>query len=206
MATEEENIQALSHAVMAEAQSEADQTLEEARKKAEEIRAKSQEQAEAERAKILENANKEADRLRKQTIASAHLKARTLQLEQREELLNRVFEQSRRQLVNAQNNGDYNGTAVSLLKEALGKLGSDSAVVQADEHTQAVFTPETLNAVSKETGVRLELGEPLKQGTGVIVQTKDGHLRYDNTLETRMGRLQDSLRNPIYHLLMGETL
>lgn len=206
MATEEENIQALSHAVMAEAQGEADQTLEEARKKAADIRVKSEEQASAERTKLLENANKEADRLRKQTIASAHLKARTLQLEQREELLNRVFEQARQQLGDVQKNGDYKGIAVALLIEALGKLGGDSAVIQADERTRAVFTPETLDIVSKDTKVSLELGEPLKQGTGVVVQTKDGHLRYDNTLETRLGRLQDSLRNPIHHLLMGETL
>ncbi len=205
MATVDENIQALSHAVMTEAQGEAEQKLEEARKKADDIRAKSEEQAAADRTRILENANKEADRLRKQTIASAHLKARTLQLEQREEILNRVFDQARKQLTDVQNDGGYKEVAVSLLKEALGRLGSNSAIVQADERTQKIFTPDILNSVSTETGVKLELGEPLKQGNGVVVQTADGHLRYDNTLETRMGRLQDSLRNPIYQLLMGET-
>ena len=49
------------------------------------------------------------------------------------------------------------------------------------------------------------MGEPLKQGMGVVVQTPDGHRRYDNTLETRMTRLQDAMRNPVYRLLMGES-
>ncbi len=206
MATVEENIQALSHAVMTEARGEAEQSVEEARKKADEIRAKAREQAASERAKILDNANKEAARLRNQTIASANLKARTLQLEQREKLLNQVFKQANGQISGIQKNGDYTGIAVALLKEALGRLGSDSAVIQADEKTRGVFTPDTLGSITKDTGVKLQLGEPLKQGTGVVVQTVDGHLRYDNTLETRMNRLQDSLRNPVYQILMGETL
>jgi len=206
MATEEENILALSHAVMTEARGEAEQSLEEARKKADEIRTKSQEQAAAERARILDSANKEAGRLRNQTIASAHLKARTLQLEQREKVLNQVFEQAMRQLPELPKSGDYPEIAVSLLKEALGRLGGDSAVIHADEHATSAFTPETVRAVSKETGVKLQLGEALNRGIGVIVESPDGHLRYDNTLETRMRRLQDSLRNPVNQLLMGEAL
>ena len=206
MATEEENIQALSQAVMTEARGEAEQALTEAKRKAEEIRSKLQEQAAAERARILENASTEAARVQKQTIAAAHLKARTLQLERREKILVRVFEKAKVQLPDIQNNGEYKGIAISLLKEALGHLGSDAAVIQADAKARVAFTPEVLNSISKEVGIKLELGETLTKGLGVVVQTPDGHRRYDNTLETRMGRLQDSLRNPVYHLLMGEPL
>lgn len=205
MATEEENIQALSHAVMTEARSEAEQSIADARQKADEIQAKAREQAAAERAKILENAKKEATRLHSQTIASAHLKARTLQLDQREKILTDVFDRAKRQLTDVQKEGGYKDIVISLMKEALGRISSDSAVIQADERTRALLTPDTLKTVSQETGMRLELGETLKQGTGVVVQTVDGHRRYDNTLETRMSRLQDSLRNPVYQLLMGET-
>ena len=206
MATEAENIQGLSHAVMTEARSEAEHRIVEARQKAEEIRSKAQEQAAAERAKILENANKEAARMKSQMVASAHLKARTVQLEQREQVLNHVFEQAMRQLPEIQKNGEYKAIAAALLKESLERLGSDSAVIQADERTRSVLSPETLASISKESGVQLSLAEPLTQGTGLVVETPDGHRRYDNTLETRMGRLQDSLRNPVYRLLMGETV
>ena len=98
MSTEEESIQALSHAVMAEARAEADQTLTEARQKADAIRSESERQAAAERARILANANLEAARLRSQAVAAAQLKARTLQLEQRELLLDDVFGQALHQI------------------------------------------------------------------------------------------------------------
>ncbi len=55
-------------------------------------------------------------------------------------------------------------------------------------------------------GVRLRAGEPLARGTGVVLETPDGHRRYDNTLETRLARMQDGLRAPVYHILMGEAV
>ena len=95
---------------------------------------------------------------------------------------------------------------MALLKEALEHLGSNSAIVQADPHTLGLLSSTVLESITKESGVKLELGEPLKQGTGLIVRTSDGHRQYDNTLETRLNRMQDSLRNPVYRLLMGEPL
>jgi V/A-type H+/Na+-transporting ATPase subunit E len=206
MSIEEENIQALSHAVMAEARAEADQTLTEARQKADAIRSESEKQVAAERARIMANANQEAARLRSQAIASAQLKARTLQLEQRELLLEDVFRQALQQIPVVQTSADYGDVTMALLKEALKHLGSNSAVVQADTRTIQLLSPAALESISKETGVKLERGEPLKQGTGLIVRTPDGHRQYDNTLETRLKRMQDSLRNPVYRLLMGESL
>lgn len=205
MNTEEENIQALSRAVMTEARVEAEHSLAEARQKADAIRSESQTQAAAERARILAKANQEAARLRSQAIAAAQLKARTLQLEQRELLLNDVFEQAKQQIPAVQKNAEYKNISMALLKEALEHLGSDSALIQADSSTQELLGP-LLESISKETGVKLELGQPLTQDRGLIVQTPDGHRQYDNTLETRLKRMQDALRNPVYRLLMGESI
>jgi len=38
----------------------------------------------------------------------------------------------------------------------------------------------------------------------VIVQTPDGHLNFDNTLETRLARMQNPLRADVFRLLTGE--
>ena len=57
----------------------------------------------------------------------------------------------------------------------------------------------------QELAVKLELGEPLERGTGVVIVTDDEHRRYDSTLETRLSRMQASLRTPVYHILMEAT-
>jgi vacuolar-type H+-ATPase subunit E/Vma4 len=53
--------------------------------------------------------------------------------------------------------------------------------------------------------VQLQAGPVFDQGIGVIVETMDGHLQFDNTLETRLSRMQNSLRARVYELLTGES-
>jgi vacuolar-type H+-ATPase subunit E/Vma4 len=206
MRSPEDNIEALSRAISGQAQSEADQLLAEARAKAEDIRRKASQQAAAERAEILDRAKREAERLRSQAVASAQLKARTQQLESREKLLDGAFDGARQSLSSVQRRKDYDEIALRLLKDALAHLAAPAATVLSDEATRKLLTAKVLEAVAKETGVKLELGPALPHGTGVIVQTADGHRQYDNTLETRLRRMQETLRAPVYHLLMGESV
>ena len=206
MSENNDDIKMLSRAVINNARGDAEQNLNEAREKAAAIRKNAEAQAAAERAKILQKASAEAERLRSQVLASGQLKARTLQLEQREQLLESVFQTARQQLATVQKSTDYKQTAERLLREALAQLGAEQAVVRADDVTQKLLAGPLLEGVAKELKLKVRLGEPLKQGTGVVVETEDGRRQYDNTLETRLGRLQDTLRSPVYHLLMGEPL
>lgn len=199
-------MQTLYQAVMSEAQAEADQILSEARAKAEAIRQNAREQAQAERKNILERATQETDRTRRQAIATAQIKARTIELEHRENILRRVFETARQQLPTVQQWSDYDRIVRQLLREALNRLESSKAQVYADEVTIKCLTQDELQSISNELKVKLVIKEPLKHGTGVIVETENGRRRYDNTLETRLSRMQDELRSPVYHLLMGESL
>ena len=202
----DENIKVLSNAVLRDARSDADQVLADARAKADEIRQRAQEQADAERAKILEQANVDAERIRRQAIATTQLKARTMQLEQREKLLENVFETARQRLSSVQRSTDYEKIAQRLLREALIQLGASPVKVRADEVTQKTFTVNTLEKFSEELKIQIRLDESLKKGICVIVETEDGHRQYDNTFETRLKRMQDTLRTPVYRILMGEAL
>jgi vacuolar-type H+-ATPase subunit E/Vma4 len=205
MRSAEENIQALTRTVLNEAHAEAEQILAEAQAKAETMRKRAQEQASAERTDILARADQEAGRLRSQTVASAQLQARTIELEHREKLLNSVFDAVRRQLPGVQQRADYDQITRQLLREALMHLGADMAQIRADELTRTHLTDQVLAEISAELGMQVQHGTPLDQGVGLIVQTADGHRQYDNTLEARLDRLQNTLRAPVLRLLMGET-
>jgi vacuolar-type H+-ATPase subunit E/Vma4 len=129
-----------------------------------------------------------------------------MQLEQREKLLNTVFERARKQLPTVLQWTEYPQIASQLLKETLQNLESDSVVVQADATTQHLLKDRLLREIGREMNRKVEMGEPLAQGTGVMAQSENGHMHYDNTLETRLARMQNSLRSPVYRLLMGEPL
>jgi len=205
MKPEEENIERLARAILQEARDEAGQVKADAQAKADEIRKRAQQLAEFERSAVLERAREDVERLRGQAVASAQLKARTAQLEHREKLLDKVFQSAREKLSNIKKRSNFDKIAVQLLREALTELSVDSADVHADDATQKVLNNH-LDEISKELNVKITLGEPLKEGTGVIVDAAGGKIHYDNTLETRLTRLQNSLRSSIYHVLNGERL
>jgi vacuolar-type H+-ATPase subunit E/Vma4 len=206
MRSVEENIEALSRAMLGDAKAEAEQILAEAKAKADAVRQKAEEHAAAERAQILEKANQEADRLRGQVIATTQMKARTMELDHREKLLDKVFTLAHQQLADVVKRSDYNTIARRLVHEALVQLKPVSAKIRADKVTQGFLTKQVLDELSKEFKVNLAFGEPLERGIGVVVETDDGHLQYDNTFETRLSRLQNGLRPPVYRILIGETL
>jgi vacuolar-type H+-ATPase subunit E/Vma4 len=199
-------MESLSRAMIGEAKAEAEQAVTEAKARADAIRKKGQEQAEAQRAEILGRARQDAERLRGQVMATTQMKARTTELDHREILLNNVFATSRKQISSVQQWTDYNQIALRLLREALGQIKSPKVTVRADGTTQKNYTEAVLADLAKEFGTEISLGAALEKGTGVVVETADGHLQFDNTLETRLNRLQNTLRSPVYRLLIGETL
>ena len=206
MVSIDENLKVLSRAVLNDVQDEADQILDQAKTKAERIRQRAKEQAEAERTKILDHASVEAERVRSQAVATSQLKARTMLLEHREKLLDEVFETAKQRLSSVLRGSDYQETAQRLVKEAVHQLKAESAMVRADEETMKALSTSVIEKLSKETQIKIKLGDSLEKGLGVIAETEDGHRQYDNTLETRLKRMQDTLRSSVHRILMGEAL
>ena len=204
MRTEAQGIEMLSRAILTEARDEAEQIKAEAREKAEAIRRRAQEQAEQERKAILDRAREDAERLRGQSAATAQLKVRSLQLSSREQLLDRVFKTVRERLPEVQNRPDYEDIAAQLLREALVQLRVNKAEVRADKTTLHVLKKGVLSELSRELNGQYNAADELEEGTGIIVDAADGKLNYDNTLETRLQRLESTLRASVYKILLGE--
>jgi len=204
MNTQVQDIEMLSRAILAEARDEAEQIKAEAKEKADAIRKRAQEQAEQERKTILERAREDAERLRGQAVATAQLKARSLQLTNREQLLDRVFKTVRERMPELQKRPEYEQVATQLLREALVQLRVNKAQVRADKTTQAILEKKALNELSKELNGEFTSAGVLEEVTGIIVDAADGKLNYDNTLETRLQRLEGTLRAAVYKLLIGE--
>ncbi len=203
MKTEAQDIDMLARAILTEAREEADQIKADAKEKADAIRKRAHEQAAVERKAILDRAREDAERLRGQSVATAQLKARSLQLTHREQLLDRVFKAVKEKLSDVQKHPDYDQIAATLLREALTELRVNKAEVRADETTQKSLK-KSLNEISKELNAELTIGDVLEEGSGVVVDAADGKLHYDNTLETRLNRLQGTLRSTVYQVLIGE--
>ncbi len=204
MKTEVEDIEMLERAILSEARDKADQIKAEAKEKADAIRKRAQERAEEERKAILDAAGQDAERLRSQAVATAQLKARSVQLAHREQLLDRVFKTVKEKLPDAQKRPDYDQIAALLLREALQQLRVNKAEIRADKITQDLLEKKALAEISRELNGQFTIAGMLEEGIGVVVDAADGKLHYDNTLETRLHRLQSTLRASVYKVLIGE--
>ncbi len=201
----DESVETLSHAILDEARAEADQLKGEAGSRAEGIRQRAREEAERVRKQILEQARQEAERLHSQALATVQLKARSTELEHREQLLEQVFKAVREQLPAVPKKPDYSRVARRLVLEALSELKVEKAVIHPDKTTQKVLTDQLLADITRQSKVKLSLGNILEEGTGVVVETDDSRLHFDNTLENRLSRAQNNLRAAVYRILMGES-
>jgi vacuolar-type H+-ATPase subunit E/Vma4 len=204
MNTQVDDIEMLERAILTEAQDAAEQIKGEAKEKVEGIRRRAQERAEAEGKAILDRARQDAERLRGQAVATAQLKARSLQLSHREQLLDRVFQAVKEKLPEVQKRPEYDQIAATLLREALVQLRVKKAEIRADKATKSILEKGALDEISKELNGQFTITGELEEGTGVVVDAADGKLHYDNTLETRLSRLQGTLRAPVYKVLIGE--
>ena len=123
-----------------------------------------------------------------------------------EKLLDKVFNAAKEKLASLQKRPDYDKVVAELLREAVTQLKVDQAEVRVDAATQKVLKEQTLSELSKELKTQLSIGKALEDGLGIVINADHGRLHYDNTLETRLNRLQSALRSAVYHVLMGEKL
>jgi vacuolar-type H+-ATPase subunit E/Vma4 len=205
MSPKQNGIDALRKAIIAEATEEAARIQADAQREADRIKAQAQAQVDAKRESILRRAHENAKALRDHAAAEAQLEAQKLRLTRREQMLERAFDTARRQLGFIIQRPEYAQIARSLVREAAERLGAEEVVVRADAETQKALGAETLADLSRELGAGLQFGETLAQATGIVAETPDGHRSYDNTFETRLARMHDILRTPVYYILMGKT-
>ncbi|HOU14609.1 MAG TPA: V-type ATP synthase subunit E family protein [Anaerolineae bacterium] len=199
-----DKVQVLEQAIIEIAQQEAQVILDEAKAKADSIRKQAQADAAVESERIRQAAQQTATHHVAQAIARAQLEAQMLKLQRREQLLSRTFDKVREQLPLIPQHTDYRMIVQRLISEAVAHLGDEAFIVQADAVTNHVLDDAFLKDLAQTLNVHLERGAPLETGTGVVLSTANGHRRYDNTLETRLTRIQNDVRTTVFHILTGE--
>ena len=206
MSTKQNNIEALERAIMEEAEEDAQRIQSEAQAEIERIRRDVKATIKVEEERMLQRADKEAQNIHSHSLAAAQLDAQNTKLRRRELLLQSTFSKARERLSSVPQRSDYPQVLRQLIIEAVHHVGADKATLRFDRNTQNYLSSDFLTQLEQELGVTFTVGEPLAQSTGVIVETSDGHRRYDNTLETRLDRMQNGLRTFVYRILMGDSV
>lgn len=200
----DERIAELTRTIFDAAQADAEKINADARHQESEILKRGELQAKQLYAEILDKARREAELRKEEKLAEITVKARVEAYERREKLLETVFSQVQDRLANVPSESNYAEALMGLVREAIRHLQSKNVVLKFDAKSRELISEEDLRKLSSELGTRIEIGENLIDGTGVVAMDEKGHRSFENTLERRLERQLERLRSKVFEILIGE--
>ena len=142
--------------------------------------------------KIVADGRKEADKLEKQIVGGSDIEARNKQLLALEDAVSRVFTKALDEISNSDRSGDYANLIKSLLDESTKVLGTSEVTVFTNSKDRDVVQ-STLGSFA---GSELS-SETIDCIGGVKIQSKDGAMKFDNTIDAKIDRLKPLIRKEI---------
>lgn len=142
--------------------------------------------------KIISDGKKEADKIEKQIIGSSDLEVRNKQLLTLEIAIDKVFTKALDQIANTARSSDYSNLMNTLLDESTKILSTTKVIVSTNSKDKDLVQ----SLLSKYSGAELS-SQTINCLGGVIVKSKDGAMKFDNTLDARIQRLKPLIRKEI---------
>lgn len=142
--------------------------------------------------KIIADGKKEADKIEKQIVGSSDLESRNKQLLLVEESVDKVFKQALDQISNTERSGDYSNLIKTMLNEATKILGTTDVKVYTSSKDKDIVQ----SALTEFSGAEMA-SDTIDCLGGVKIQSKDGAMTFDNTIDARIERLKPLIRKEI---------
>ena len=142
--------------------------------------------------KIISDGKKEADKIEKQIVGGSDIEARNKQLLALEAAVDKVFTTALEQITNSDRNNDYANLINTLLQQATSTLGTTEVRV----FTNAKDKDVVQSSLSNFSGSELS-SETIECIGGVKIESKDGAMKFDNTIDAKIDRLKPLIRKEI---------
>jgi V/A-type H+-transporting ATPase subunit E len=194
--------------IMSDAQLKANSVLEEAEKESTSILGEGEKISIIEKEKILEDGKKQSAMRYQQIISEAKMNSRRMELEAREEIIEKSFKKAEEKLaeIASSTSEEYKESLKNIIKEAALEIGGGELIILLKQEDVAKIKDSISsieNEVKEKTGneTKLEIGDNINTIGGSIVKTKNGNVEVNNTIEARMLRFKKSLRSEVARIL-----
>lgn len=153
---------------------------------------KSQTSLEQEYDRIIDEAKKESEKIEKQIIGSSDLESRNKQIILVEKSIEKVFEKAIEKIKTAARNEQYSKLLKTLLEESTKAIGTTEVIVYTNAQDQELVKP----LLSQFPGSELS-SETIDCLGGVEVKSKDGSMKFNDTIDARFERMKPLIRKEI---------
>jgi V/A-type H+-transporting ATPase subunit E len=207
----------ISH-IETEAEKEISEILLKAQAEADKIRKAAQEKAEREAERILSNGRRVASLEGQRIIAETRIDVRRKKMDAQEEAIAASFEEAKKALEELAEKGKrdnlvYKDIMFDLIASASEVVAGNKLELVFNQRDSKTFNKEMLREASelvkKRSGRDISLAltdETTQYLGGVVVRDMEKQVEVDNTLETRLNRLKESIRVDVAKILFGDRL
>jgi len=207
MAAKDEAQEILAREILADGRRRAERILADARAEADKLLAEADTRAGAEAAKIIADGQKQARKRTQMILSSVVQETAQRKLSAREDAVQQILAEARARLEKLDGPA-YRNALLALSAEALRRMPGEAFVVRVTGlgESECAALRDTLLARMRAEGRPLAIQcVPVAAGPrGVIVESADGRLRWDNTFEARLNRMRAGLRRLIAPVLFGK--
>ena len=155
--------------------------------------------------RLIDQAKTKAESERRKIASVTEVEMRNRLLQTKEGLVEIVFEKAIIKLKDFVKTGEYHTYLLNLIKEVAKSIGKKNLVVQVNVQDKGWLTQDMLDRVSKKLHLELKLSEQVEDFIGGCkIQTLDGKITYDNTIDNRLEELKPTLRVEVAKTLFGK--
>jgi V/A-type H+/Na+-transporting ATPase subunit E len=198
-------ISAISDEVVGDAQKMAEATISDAEKEAKETLQTAKREADEKYRAFVDRAKVQAESEGRKIASVTEVEMRNCLLASKEELVVATFEQAFAKLRNFAETEEYQTYLVKNIEEVALKIGQKDLIIEVNDADASWLTQEILKPLSDKLHAKLKLTKSNQPFIGgCIIQTGDGKIIYNSTLDTRLDELKPMLRVEVAKILFGE--
>ncbi|MBU3902184.1 MAG: V-type ATP synthase subunit E [Candidatus Thermoplasmatota archaeon] len=146
--------------------------------------------------KIRQAYENDAETVKNTILSGAKIESKRIQLQVREDIINECFIRAEKNLANM-DGGVYEKFLDRIIREGVDVVGENTVMRCAEKDITVVKKiASSLNA-----GIDKNF---LNTTRGVIIESKDGKIRVDNTFDGILSRNKESVRKEVAEILFGE--
>jgi len=200
-----DGLSAITSEVLEDVQKEAEAIIIAAENEAKETLKAAKEQADQKYQAIINQAKTKAENERRKIASVTEVEMRNRLLQTKEDLVNTAFEKALIKLEGFVTTEKYHEYLLKLIEEVAERIGQKNLVVQVNAKDKAWLTQDILNLLSKKLHCELKLSDQTEDCVGGCkIQTVDGKITYDSTIDNRLQELKPALRVEVAKILFGK--
>ncbi len=196
---------AITSEVLADVQKEAEAIILAAENEAKETLKTAKKQADQNYQDIINDEKTNAENEKRKITSVTEVEIRNNLLQTKEELVDSVFEKAVEKLEDFVKTEEYRKYLLKIIEEVVKKIGRKNVVVKVNGKDKTWLTQEMLNRLSKKLRRQLTLSDEKEDFIGGCkIQTIDGKITCDSTIDNRLQELKPTLRVEAAKILFGK--